>query len=201
MGVSSCKLPIGAELCEGGVQFRVWAPAWRRVTLVIEGRERHELALRAEQGGYHAVFFDHLGAGARYRFRLGDKLYADPASRYQPEGPFGPSEIVDPADTVWTDARWHGVTRPHEQVIYEMHVGTFTPQGTWAAGAEQLPFLADLGITTIRSVASSSSRSPDRSGSSPTASAATRRGPCTASRRAATTASSSPRCPIPPAAS
>src|SRR5690606_23349640 len=145
------KLPIGAELPEGGVHFRVWAPAWQRVTLVLESPVRREIALRAEGNGYHAVLVDDLGAGALYRFRLGDtaRLHADPASRYQPEGPFGPSQVIDPHDTTWTDRDWPGITRPGEQVIYEMHVGTFTPEGTWAAAARYLPYLADLGITTI----------------------------------------------------
>lgn len=145
------KLPIGAELTEGGVHFRVWAPAWQRVTLVLESPVRREIALRAEGNGYHAVLVDDLGAGALYRFRLGDtaRLHADPASRYQPEGPFGPSQVIDPHDTTWTDESWRGITRPAEQVIYEMHVGTFTPEGTWAAASRYLPYLADLGITTI----------------------------------------------------
>ncbi len=144
------RFAIGAELKEGGVHFRLWAPAHTRVTLVLED-ERREIALRTEGNGYHSLLVDRLGAGARYRFRLGDDsyLHADPASRFQPEGPFGPSQVIDPTDTAWTDAGWHGVTRPHEQVIYEMHVGTFTPQGTWAAAAAYLPFLRDVGITTI----------------------------------------------------
>ena len=144
------RFPIGAELVEGGVHFRLWAPAHARISLVLES-ERREVQLRPEGDGYHALLVDNLRAGARYRFRLGDEatLHADPASRYQPEGPFGPSQVIDPDDTAWTDAGWHGITRPHEQVVYEMHVGTFTPQGTWTAAAEQLPFLHDVGITTI----------------------------------------------------
>ena len=145
------RLPIGAEVSGGGVHFRVWAPAWSKVTLVLEAPDRREVVLRPEANGYHAVLVDNLGAGALYRYRLGDapELHADPASRYQPEGPFGPSQVIDPDDAAWTDATWHGITRPHEQVLYEMHVGTFTREGTWRAAAEQLPFLADLGITTI----------------------------------------------------
>jgi maltooligosyltrehalose trehalohydrolase len=144
-------LPIGAELTEGGVHFRVWAPAWQRVTLVLEAPAPREIPLRAEAGGYHVLFVDGLAAGARYRFRLGERpeLHADPVSRYQPEGPFGPSQVIDPRDVTWTDAAWRGITHPHEQVVYELHVGTFTPDGTWAAAAAQLPFLAELGITTI----------------------------------------------------
>jgi maltooligosyltrehalose trehalohydrolase len=145
------RLPIGAELTEGGVHFRVWAPAAQRLTLVLEARDRREIALGAEGNGYHSLLVDNLDAGARYRFRLDDdpQLHADPASRFQPEGPFGPSQVIDPNDTAWTDEAWRGITKPHEQIVYEMHVGTFTPEGTWAAAAAHLPFLVDVGITTI----------------------------------------------------
>ncbi len=145
------RLPIGAELVAGGTSFRVWAPAAKKVTLVVEAPDRREVALRAESDGYHAAHDDRLAAGARYRYRLDDSpaLHADPASRYQPDGPFGPSQVVDPHDAAWTDATWPGITDPCKQVIYELHVGTFTPEGTWAAAAMQLPFLRDVGITTI----------------------------------------------------
>jgi maltooligosyltrehalose trehalohydrolase len=133
------------------VHFRVWAPAHTRVTLVVEAPEPGEIAMRAEGNGYHSQLVAGLRAGARYRFRLGDEatLHADLMSRFQPEGPFGPSEVVDPDDTAWTDDGWRGIARPGAQVIYEMHVGTFTPQGTWAAAAQWLPFLRDVGVTTI----------------------------------------------------
>jgi maltooligosyltrehalose trehalohydrolase len=145
------RLPIGAELTEAGVHFRVWAPAWQRVTLVLEAPARREIALRPESNGYHSLLVDNLDAGTRYRYRLGDQLelHADPASRYQPEGSFGPSQVIDPDDTAWTDEAWRGVTKPHEQIIYEMHVGTFTKEGSWTAAAAHLPFLVDVGITTI----------------------------------------------------
>jgi maltooligosyltrehalose trehalohydrolase len=145
------RLPIGAELTEAGVHFRVWAPAWQRVTLVLETPARRDIALRAEGNGYHSLLVDNLDAGARYRYRLSDQveLHADPASRYQPEGPFGPSQVIDPEDTAWTDEAWRGITKPHEQVVYEMHVGTFTKEGSWTAAAAHLPFLVDVGITTI----------------------------------------------------
>ena len=134
----------------GGVHLRVWAPAWRRVTLVLDDGQR-EIALARDDAGYFSRFVEGLGAGARYRYRLDadPQLYADPASRFQPEGPFGPSEVIDPGEYVWTDAAWRGITQPHRQVMYELHVGTFTRAGTWAAAAQHLPFLADLGVTTI----------------------------------------------------
>ena len=86
----------------------------------------------------------------RYRFRLdqGEAALPDPASRFQPEGPHGPSEIVDPGDFAWTDGAWRGRTR-EQLVIYEMHVGTFTPDGSWEAASRELPALAELGITCL----------------------------------------------------
>ena len=85
-----------------------------------------------------------------YRFRLGDapERFPDPASRFQPFGPHGPSQIVDASAFSWNDASWTGVSI-ERQVLYEMHVGTFTEEGTWLSAIEQLPALADLGITTI----------------------------------------------------
>src|SRR5918998_1399832 len=88
--------------------------------------------------------------GMRYRFRLDDDqtLYPDPASRFQPDGPHGPSQIVDPGAYSWKDQSWKGVTLKG-QVVYEFHVGTFTPEGTWAAAATKLPLLKDTGITLL----------------------------------------------------
>jgi maltooligosyltrehalose trehalohydrolase len=151
------RLPIGAELeleeDARAAHVRVWAPTHEKVTLVLEGPDRdrgREVVLAREAGGYHAASIPDAGAGARYRFRLGDdpRLHADPASRFQPEGPFGPSEIVDPSRFEWTDAAWRGI-EPERHVLYEFHPGTFTPEGTWDAAAAALPYLADVGITTI----------------------------------------------------
>ncbi|HEY4059641.1 MAG TPA: alpha-amylase family glycosyl hydrolase [Kofleriaceae bacterium] len=146
------RLPIGAEACiranERGVQFRVWAPTHDRVTLVVESPTPREVVLE-KAGGHHAVFVPGLEIGVHYRFRLGDSaaLVADPASRFQPDGPFGPSEVIDPS-FAWTDQAWRGLPA-HAHVFYELHIGTFTPTGTWAAAMEQLPFLAELGVTTL----------------------------------------------------
>lgn len=154
MSGATRRYPIGAELSrsgrEPGVGFRVWAPTQARVTLVIEAPTRRELILRREPAGYHSGFAPGLEAGARYRFRLdGDTdLLPDPASRFQPEGPFGPSEVIDPAAFAWSDAAWRGIP-PHRHVLYELHIGTFTPAGTWAAAAAALPYLAEVGITTL----------------------------------------------------
>jgi maltooligosyltrehalose trehalohydrolase len=146
------RLPIGAELVEDGVEFRIWAPQCRHLSVVIESAiHSRELPAERDARGYFRLHVPGLVAGARYRFRLDGarELYADPASRYQPDGPFGPSEVVDPTAYAWHDASWPGITAPERQVLYELHVGTFTPEGTWAAASEHLPFLAELGVTTL----------------------------------------------------
>ncbi|GLC28079.1 malto-oligosyltrehalose trehalohydrolase [Roseisolibacter agri] len=152
------RLPVGAELApEGGAHFRVWAPERARVTVVLEpGDERgaargvaQEFALEREDDGYFSGHVADARAGTRYRYRLdGGDAFPDPASRSQPEGPHGPSEIVDPTTFAWTDAEWRGVA-PERHVVYELHLGTFTPAGTWAGAAERLEDLAALGVTTI----------------------------------------------------
>jgi maltooligosyltrehalose trehalohydrolase len=143
-------LPIGAELVAEGLHVRVWAPTHQRVSLVLEAPQRREVVLGSVGHGYHEALVRGVDAGARYRFRLGDgdQLVSDPASRFQPEGPFGPSEVIDPGRFAWTDAEWRGI-EPHRHVLYELHVGTFTPEGTWDAATAHLPHLAELGITTV----------------------------------------------------
>jgi maltooligosyltrehalose trehalohydrolase len=142
------RLPVGAEpQSRGGVHFRVWAPDRGLVEAVIEGAQ--PLQLRAERGGYFAGLASDARPGARYRYRLdGADAFPDPASRFQPEGPHGPSEVIDPASFRWTDSRWAGLPIAG-QVFYELHVGTFTPEGSWSAAVRELPALAQLGITAV----------------------------------------------------
>ena len=143
------RLPIGAEpQSGGGVHFRLWAPRCREVVVEIEGL--NPAALQPEIGGYFSLWSLPARAGMRYRFRLdrGERAFPDPASRFQPEGPHGPSEIVDPGDVAWTDGAWRGRTR-EQLVIYEMHVGTFTPDGSWESASRELPALAEIGITCL----------------------------------------------------
>ncbi|HEY8485294.1 MAG TPA: malto-oligosyltrehalose trehalohydrolase [Longimicrobiales bacterium] len=148
------RLPIGAEvLAGGGVHFRVWAPKRERVEVVFQagpGAAVKSAELSPEGGGYFSGAVSEARAGTWYRFRLdgGDELFPDPASRFQPRGPHGWSEVVDPGAFAWTDAGWEGV-RLEGQVIYELHVGTFTREGTWEAAARELPALAELGVTLI----------------------------------------------------
>ena len=142
------RRPIGAEPGGGGTSFRVWAGGRERVSVVQDGGA--EWRLDPEAGGYFSGRAEGVGAGARYRFRLDadERLYPDPASRFQPDGPHGPSEVVDPSAFRWTDQDWPGI-RLGDRVISEIHVGTFTPEGTWAAAAAKLPHLAETGINTI----------------------------------------------------
>lgn len=146
------KLPIGAESREGGTHFRVWAPRRSRVDVAIEDPltgDKVFHALAPEQGGYFAGLVSSAGNGSLYRFRLdsGDRLFPDPASRFQPQGPHGPSQVIEPSAFQWTDAEWRGLSK--NPVIYEMHIGTFTSEGTWSAAAREIPELVSLGITLI----------------------------------------------------
>src|SRR5688572_22146437 len=145
------RLPIGAEVQpDDGTHFRVWAPEPRQIALLLEPRKGpcREVALDREPGGYYSALATGIGAGDRYRYRLDGEILPDPASRFQPDGPFGASEIVDPARFAWTDGSWPGITIQN-QIIYEMHVGTFTREGTWRGAMERLPSLARTGITVL----------------------------------------------------
>ena len=143
------RLPFGAELSATGIEFRVWAPRRSRVAVRIAGFDEL-LPLDAEGDGYFSGGQQGLGAGTRYCFRLDDEVYdyPDPASRYQPEGVHGFSEVVDPDAYAWSDSHWTGIELPG-QVIYELHVGCFTPEGTWRAAEEKLIHLKDMGITVL----------------------------------------------------
>ena len=142
------RYPVGAEyLGDGRTHFRVWAPASQHVTVVFD--DNREVRLDADIDSYFTGIAD-ADPGARYQFRLdtGDRPYPDPASRFQPDGPHGSSEVIDPRTFAWTDHAWPG--RSIEgQVLYELHVGTFTREGTWRAAEQELPELASLGITVI----------------------------------------------------
>jgi maltooligosyltrehalose trehalohydrolase len=146
------RLPVGAELLPGGgVHFRVWAPRRKSVEVVIEGEgASYSIELEPQEHGYFSGLANGVREGALYRFRLDreGELYPDPASRFQPRGPHGPSEVVSPNSFEWSDSEWSGVGR-EGQIIYEMHVGTFTREGTWEAAASELEELARIGVTVI----------------------------------------------------
>jgi maltooligosyltrehalose trehalohydrolase len=141
-------MPGGAELSAEGAHFRLWAPEARDVEVIFEDAGA-PLRLEREDGDYFSGFAPGVGAGSLYRYRLDGKgVYPDPYSRFQPRGPHGPSMIVDPAAYRWRHTEWAGIQMPG-QVLYEMHVGAFTAEGTFEAAGRELRELADLGVTCI----------------------------------------------------
>jgi maltooligosyltrehalose trehalohydrolase len=114
-----------------------------------DGQSVATVPLAQQEGGYFAGIVAQARAGSRYRFRLdAEQAFPDPASRFQPEGPHGPSQVVDPRRIDWSDMGWKGVTLAG-QVIYELHLGTFTPEGNWDAAIKRLPDLVQTGITVV----------------------------------------------------
>jgi malto-oligosyltrehalose trehalohydrolase len=139
-------MPFGAEMLgDGGVRFRLWAPGARQVELVLQQQAKPMVSV--EEGWYETV--EKARPGALYRYRIdGRQEVPDPASRFQPRDAEGPSEVIDPHAFAWRDEAWRG--RPwQEAVIYELHVGTFTSQGTYRGVISKLPYLRDLGVTAI----------------------------------------------------
>jgi malto-oligosyltrehalose trehalohydrolase len=145
---SSAKFAFGPVLTHSGVLFRLWAPHHDRVTLDIKGN--HNFEMQPVGDGWHHHEVPDVGAGIHYRFMLPDGLkVADPASRFQPHDVHGPSEVIDLTSYAWRTANWLG--RPWaETVIYEMHVGAFTPEGTFRAALGRLDHLQQLGITALQ---------------------------------------------------
>lgn len=153
------RMPMGAVVERGGVHFRVWAPERKKVEVVLEQSEQEPEAeqevypLKPDKKGYFAGLVPQAESGRLYRYRLDGEpeLYPDPASRFQPKGVHGPSEIIDLTQFVWEDHDWPGINLndPRGQVIYEMHIGTFTKEGTWEAASQQLAELASMGITVL----------------------------------------------------
>ncbi len=142
------RLTLGAQVTEKGVRFRCWAPKADRVEVVLESHGTVH-ALTRQTDGYWTGLVPEASAGMRYRYRLdGKQAYPDPCSRFQPEGPHGSSLIVDPGAYRWHDQMWRGVTM-HGQVIYELHIGTFTSEGTFDSAITRLDDLKELGITVI----------------------------------------------------
>src|SRR3954454_21063088 len=148
--VAAWEPRLGAVPADQGAKFSVWAPHAARVDVVFQkdGFTVTRPLVRLDDGTFTGWQPDLL-PGARYRFRVdGGAPMPDPASRWQPDGVHGASAYVDPNEFVWTDAEWHGLRR-EELAIYELHVGTFTPEGTFAGVEAQLGYLAALGVTAI----------------------------------------------------
>ena len=140
-------MPFGAELLpDGRVRFNFWAPAHAHIDVQLQ---KVLLPMQQQSGGWHTLSTDRATAGTRYRFVLPDgSAVPDPASRFQPQDVHGPSEVIDPTRYRWRDHAWHG--RPwHEAVLYELHVGTFTPTGSFLSTIARLDHLLGLGVTAI----------------------------------------------------
>ncbi len=139
--------PIGAEIIgKRGVSFRVWAPRQDSMEVIVDGQG---YKMEREGNGYFSQLVREAREGSLYYFksRHFSKLLPDPASRFQPDGPEGPSCVVNP-QFEWTDQAWRGV-EIEKQIIYELHIGTFTVAGTIEEAMHYLPYLADLGVTLI----------------------------------------------------
>src|SRR5258706_9500321 len=141
--------PGATPIAGGGWNFAVWAPQHERVEIHVLGNRPEVLPMRRDSLGYHTVVADAAPSGAKYLYRFGDSQERPgPASRRQPEGVHGPSELVDLRNFEWTDRNWKGVPLG-DSVFYELHVGTFSREGTFDAVRAELDRLAALGVTTI----------------------------------------------------
>jgi len=150
-------MPFGAELQQdGSVRFRLWAPGARGVELglMTSASDDRRLGMQSSGNGWFELITAEARIGSRYRYHIqrdgdaDDPPVPDPAARFQPGSVHGPSEVVDPTAFTWSDDAWRG--RPwHETVVYELHVGTFTAEGTFCAIIERLDDLLETGITAI----------------------------------------------------
>lgn len=139
----------GARPVEAGVAFRVWAPTSEKVEVVLEGPVQNVHRLSREPEGYFSGQVPGIESGQLYRYRLDEgQPFPDLASRFQPQGVHGPSQVIELGRFSWTDGNWKGVDRD-ELVIHEIHVGTFSPEGTFEGVIQRLPLLRDLGVTAV----------------------------------------------------
>jgi malto-oligosyltrehalose trehalohydrolase len=141
-------MPFGATVTADGVRFALWAPGAESVALCLEGRDA-AIDMPRRPDGWHQIEVKEARAGCRYRYRINQELQVpDVASRFQPQDVHAASEVIDPRSFEWRDTEWAG--RPWEEtVLYELHIGTFTAEGTFAGVEQRLDYLADLGVTAI----------------------------------------------------
>jgi maltooligosyltrehalose trehalohydrolase len=149
------SLPVGVEpAADGTYEFVVWAPNHNSVKLILfalgTGEEGRRVEMRSNDFGYFQAKVANVSSGARYAYELGSTSapLPDPASYFQPDGVHGSSQLVNLGEFIWTDGNWKAPALEYS-VFYELHVGTFTPEGTLDAAAKELNKLADLGVTTI----------------------------------------------------
>jgi maltooligosyltrehalose trehalohydrolase len=150
MSADAQKDRLGATVVPGGVRFGVWAPKAGRIDVQVESEAGPTLhRLERDGDGVHTAVVPGVGAGTRYKYRVDEgHAFPDMRSRFQPDGVHGPSEVIDPSTFPWTDGDWPGMTID-QLVVYELHVGTYTPEGTFAALQEELAEIKRLGVTAI----------------------------------------------------
>lgn len=147
----STTFDLGATfLSPSSTHFRVWAPHAQSMSVRILGPSENRYPLERKEGGYWEATIQHVTPGTLYRYLLDEQQdYPDPASRFQPEGVHGSSAVVDPQAFQWTDQQWKGLPLA-DYIVYELHTGTFTPEGTFDAIIPKLPYLRDqVGITAV----------------------------------------------------
>ncbi len=149
-GMTTSPYPLGAHPIQGGATFRVWAPLAKTVDLKLTaGSGAPRTITMKRHGDFFEAVVEGAGPGTQYLYVIdGERERPDPRSRRQPLGVHGPSEVVDPAAHAWTDAGWKGLPL-EDLIIYELHIGTFTPEGTFDAAIGKLDYLKDLGVNTI----------------------------------------------------
>jgi maltooligosyltrehalose trehalohydrolase len=154
---SAWRASLGAWPAAGGTAFRVWAPRASRVDVLVErategerSTETDEYPLDRTRHGVFAGLLSSVVPGDRYRYRLdgGHGALPDPAARFLPDGVHGPAQVIDPSAFRWTDPHWAGLPLD-DAIFYELHVGTFSPEGTFAGAAARLPQLTELGVTAV----------------------------------------------------
>ena len=140
---------VGAtSLGDGRCRFEVWAPHARQVSVELLAPSPKVVPLQPAERGYFRAVLNDVPPGARYFYRLEDgSIRPDPASRFQPEGVHGPSEVIS-QEFKWTDGSWGGVSI-QDFILYELHVGTYTSEGSFGAVQQRLEELTDLGITAV----------------------------------------------------
>lgn len=144
---SKVSLDLGANYgLDGATRFKVWAPRPRKVQLELKGKR---FEMKRDRNGYWTVTLEHVKPGDTYFYCLeGSDLRPDPASRFQPKGVHGPSAVIDPSAFKWTDQRYKGINTK-DLILYELHIGTFTKEGTFEAAIKKIPYLKKLGVTCI----------------------------------------------------
>jgi maltooligosyltrehalose trehalohydrolase len=147
---SDWQLDLGATLLEdGSASFRVWAPRVQELSVILSNKAGNPVSLAAEGNGYFSGTVKDVSEGERYLYLLdGEIARPDPASRFQPEGVHGSSQVVAADRSIWSDNGWKGIPLD-DYIIYELHVGSFTPQGTFDGAITLLDYLCDLGITAV----------------------------------------------------